>query len=159
MLKFLDHPPEQFDRVLYEVSVPSVVAEKNPVLDAILNTLKEKSWLAAAEEEMNVRLVLEEAIINGMRHGNKYDVNKKVKVIFGEIGNAWAVSFEDEGEGFSPDDLPDPDDPAAVFLEGGRGVFLMNVFMNRVEYYNGGRGVLLVKNIGEASGDASEGGK
>ena len=158
MLKFLDHPPEPFDRVFYEVSVPSVVAEKNPVIDAILGGLKEKSLISAQEEEMNIRLVLEEAIINGMRHGNNYDANKKVKVVFGEIGNAWAVSFEDEGDGFSPDDLPDPDDPAAVFLEGGRGVFLMNVFMNRVEYYNGGRGVLLVKNIG-ASGEAAEGGK
>jgi serine/threonine-protein kinase RsbW len=157
MLKFLAHPPEPFDRVLYEVSVPSVVAEKNPVIDAILAALKEKSYISAQEEEMNVRLVLEEAIINGMKHGNNYDEKKKLKAAFGEIGNAWAVSFEDEGEGFSPGDLPDPDDPASVFLEGGRGVFLMNVFMNRVEFYNGGRGVLLVKNIG-ASGEAAEGG-
>ena len=159
MLKFLDHPPEPFDRIFFEASIPSVVAAKNPVIDAILKTLKEKSYISASDDEMNIRLVLEEGVINGMRHGNKYDEKKKVKIVFGEIGNAWAVSLEDEGEGFSPDDLPDPNDPAAIFLEGGRGVFLMNVFMNRVEYYNGGRGVLLVKNIGGASGEAAKGGE
>jgi serine/threonine-protein kinase RsbW len=143
-MEFSEHEPEGFARLLYEVNIPSEVPAKNPVINTILETLKKKKFLKTNEDEMNLRLVLEEAIINAIRHGNGLDPAKRVKVALGETGAGWGVSVEDEGPGFKPEDLPDPDDPVAIFEEGGRGVFLMSHFMDNVIFFKGGSGVLLL---------------
>jgi serine/threonine-protein kinase RsbW len=143
-MEFSEHEPKGFVRLFYEVNIPSEVPAKNPVINTILETLKEKEFLKTNEDEMNLRLVLEEAIINAIRHGNGLDPAKRVKVALGETGAGWGVSVEDEGPGFNQENLPDPDNPAAIFDEGGRGVFLMNHFMDKVIFFKGGSGVLLL---------------
>ncbi len=155
-MKFLDKPPDPFEKIIFKVEIPSEVSAKNPVIDRILGTIKERDLLSSSDEEMNIRLVLEEAVINGMRHGNKYDVSKKVKVAMGENAEGWGVIIEDEGDGFDEGDLGDPTDPAAIFLEGGRGIFLMSFIMDRVEFFNGGRGVFIFKSF---PGEEKEGGE
>lgn len=144
-MEFQEKRPELFENTLYEASIPSEVAAKNPVIDAILALLDERGHVTTKDDQMNVRLVLEEAIINGIKHGNNLDPEKNVKIYLGESPGGWGVGVEDQGDGFSPDDLPDPDDPASLFLEGGRGVFLMDHFGDRLIYYNGGRGMVFFK--------------
>ncbi len=49
----------------------------------------------------------------------------------------------DEGPGFDPSSLPDPESEEALYQENGRGIFLITKYMHSLEYFEGGRAALL----------------
>jgi CheY-like chemotaxis protein/anti-sigma regulatory factor (Ser/Thr protein kinase) len=51
----------------------------------------------------------------------------------------------DEGDGFDPRQLPDPTDPANLGRVYGRGLLLINTFMDRVEHNESGNQITMVK--------------
>jgi serine/threonine-protein kinase RsbW len=81
-----------------------------------------------------IRLALEEAIVNGFRHGNR---NDPTKVVFfrARIGeqSAW-FEVEDQGPGFDPRAIPDPTDQFNIEMPSGRGVMLIKAYMTEAEY-------------------------
>jgi CheY-like chemotaxis protein/anti-sigma regulatory factor (Ser/Thr protein kinase) len=52
----------------------------------------------------------------------------------------------DEGEGFNPELLPDPTDPTNLERVSGRGLLLIQTFMDRVEHNERGNQIIMVKN-------------
>jgi CheY-like chemotaxis protein/anti-sigma regulatory factor (Ser/Thr protein kinase) len=54
----------------------------------------------------------------------------------------------DEGEGFNPDLLPDPTDPANLERVYGRGLLLIQTFMDRVEHNEQGNQITMIKRRG-----------
>ena len=58
--------------------------------------------------------------------------------------------MRDEGQGFEPDDVPDPRGADRMHLHHGRGVFLMRQLMDQCEYRKGGTEVLLYKSLAAA---------
>jgi serine/threonine-protein kinase RsbW len=48
------------------------------------------------------------------------------------------ISVEDQGEGFDPENLPDPTDEDRLELPSGRGVLLIRAYMSEVEYNDRG---------------------
>ena len=62
------------------------------------------------------------------------------------------MKIEDEGPGFDPLKLPDPTKKENLLLEGGRGVFLMQKLMDKVEYDDKGNKVSMIKLIKEKKG-------
>jgi CheY-like chemotaxis protein/anti-sigma regulatory factor (Ser/Thr protein kinase) len=54
----------------------------------------------------------------------------------------------DEGEGFDPESLPDPTDPANLGRVCGRGLLLIQTFMDRVEHNERGNQITMVKRRG-----------
>lgn len=81
-----------------------------------------------------IRLALEEAIVNGFRHGNRNDPNKVV--FFRARIDEKSASFEveDQGPGFDPKAIPDPTDQFNIEMPSGRGVMLINAYMTDAEY-------------------------
>lgn len=53
--------------------------------------------------------------------------------------------IRDEGSGFNIDDLPDPTDPENLLKASGRGIMLMNAFMDSVSFNDQGNEVTLIK--------------
>jgi CheY-like chemotaxis protein/anti-sigma regulatory factor (Ser/Thr protein kinase) len=53
--------------------------------------------------------------------------------------------IRDEGEGFDPEVLPDPTDPANLGRVSGRGLLLIQTFMDRVEHNERGNQITMVK--------------
>ena len=88
---------------------------------------------------------MEEALVNAVKHGNKYDPAKKVHVRVGISSNLFRAEIADEGDGFDPDKLPDPTDPDYLDKPNGRGVMLMRNFMTKVEYNPKGNAVFMEK--------------
>ncbi len=134
--------PDRFGTVFYTKTIPAVIAIKNDVIDDILDGLRKLSLL---DDEMGIRLCLDEAICNSIQHGCDEDPNKKVTVECYSEGIRWGVVFTDEGEGFPPRDLPDFSNPENLFAEGGRGLFLMNYYMDSMEYCGKGNILELTK--------------
>lgn len=114
-----------------------------PLLDEILNTLMNNGW----ENKLvfGIHLSMEEALVNAVKHGNKYNPAKKVHVRVGISLNLFRSEISDEGDGFDPAKLPDPTDPDYLDKPNGRGVMLMRNFMTRVIYNDRGNAVFMEK--------------
>ncbi len=92
-----------------------------------------------------IRLALEEALINAIKHGNQLDRSKKVCVAFAITEGAFYVRVGDEGCGFNPDDVPDPTLAENLERACGRGLMLMRHYMNEVRFLDRGNVVLMWK--------------
>ena len=92
-----------------------------------------------------LRLSLEEALTNAIRHGNVGDGRKKVRIRYQVNQDRIDVYVADEGSGFDPDQVPDPTQAENLELPTGRGIMLMRAYMNEVEYSQMGNTVHLVK--------------
>ncbi|MCS7016043.1 MAG: ATP-binding protein [Gemmatales bacterium] len=92
-----------------------------------------------------VRLALEEAVANAMKHGNRLLPHKCVEVALGLGEDSVWIRVCDEGEGFDPDQVPDPTAEENLERPSGRGILLMRHFMDHVEYRDRGRTVFMVR--------------
>lgn len=114
-----------------------------PVLDILLAQIPSR-WHA------EIRLGLQEALVNAAKHGNKLDPGKTVSVRFSMVeGQYWWV-ISDEGTGFSPpcDCHSDPeqhlpDDEA----ESGRGMCILHQIFDQVHWNHQGTELRLCKQV------------
>jgi anti-sigma regulatory factor (Ser/Thr protein kinase) len=61
--------------------------------------------------------------------------------------------IRDEGKGFDMAKIPDPTDPENLVLPYGRGVMLINCFMDEVRYNDVGNEVTMIKRYGSSRSD------
>ena len=80
-------------------------------------------------ERFAVRLALEEAVMNAIRHGHHYDRSKHVHLRYHVTQECLLAEVEDEGPGFNPAAVPDPREPENLECESGRGLLLMRNYM------------------------------
>jgi len=93
-----------------------------------------------------IKLSLEEALINAIKHGNGDDPAKKVHIEAKVTPKRFEVIIEDEGKGFERNCVPDPTADENLCKCSGRGILLMERFMNRVQWTHGGRRIKMIKN-------------
>ncbi len=92
-----------------------------------------------------VHLTLEEAFLNAVKHGNKMDPSKKVKVEYSIDADKIEISITDQGSGFQPEAVDDPRFGENLFKPGGRGLLLMNSYMDMVKFNQQGNSVSMVR--------------
>lgn len=91
-----------------------------------------------------VRLALEEAVVNGFKHGNQNRPGSTVKLEWSVDTDRIRILVEDQGVGFEPDQVPDPREPENLERPSGRGIMLMRAYMTRVEYSKSGNRVEMI---------------
>ena len=92
-----------------------------------------------------IHLALEEAFTNAVVHGNRSNPEKRIDVEFLITPEKLDISITDEGQGFDPDEVPDPRCNGNLYKSSGRGVLLIKAYMDVVEYNQRGNCVHLVK--------------
>ena len=92
-----------------------------------------------------VHLSLEEAFVNAIKHGNQGDSSKHILVECLITPEKFDISIGDEGFGFDPDGLPDPRCNGNVYKSNGRGVLLIQSYMDVVEYNSRGNCIHMIK--------------
>ena len=92
-----------------------------------------------------VKLALEEALVNAIRHGNNLDPTKRVHVRYTVTPERIDIRITDEGQGFNPNEVPDPTAPENLERPCGRGLLLMRHYMTEVHYSDCGRAVQMCK--------------
>jgi len=137
----------------FEITIPSETAQGLAVQERIVNLLESMDY--SSRDVFGMRLALEEALVNAMKHGNGMDPNKKVRVSCCVDSQQARIEIEDEGEGFRPEDVPDPTDIENLEKPCGRGIMLMKAFLTVVEYSETGNRVILEKlrSTGDENGD------
>jgi len=126
-----------------EVTIPSDLAEARRVQELIECALQASAY--SEHDIFSIKLALEEALVNAIKHGNQMDPDKRVFVSFQVTPERFEVRITDEGEGFNPGDVPDPTEDWNLEKPCGRGLLLMRGFMTEVEYHGRGNVVTMAK--------------
>ena len=128
--------------------MPSVPDSRETIERAVTEALERRG--CGEDVLFAVRLALEEAVVNAIRHGNKADPNKKIRVDYLLEDTRLEVNIEDEGPGFDLESVPDPTAEENLEADHGRGILLMRVYMDEVAYSERGNRVTLIKFLGNA---------
>ncbi|MGY2802547.1 serine/threonine-protein kinase RsbW [Thermostichus sp. MS-CIW-25] len=130
------------------ISFPSTLYTQ-PVLDLLISKVP-PAWRA------EVRLGLQEAIINAVRHGNGLDPNKKVIIEYASSEPFYQWLVRDQGPGFRPQcklhlcqhGISETEEEDSVPLSrSGRGMLLLTQIFDFVEWNEMGNQVYLAKYI------------
>jgi len=109
-------------------TIPSELAAGHRVLDELLAKLSTETW--TPRELFGIRLALEEAVVNAIKHGNCLDCNKQVDVECRSTADGLWIRVE---------------------VPNGRGIMLMRNYMSRVEYNACGNVVVMEKHRAASS--------
>jgi len=142
-LQRVDTSPPTEVREKIDLELPSDLALMNSVLEYLLDRV-DKLGLVKVEQS-NLFVALDEAFVNAVKHGNRNDPGKLLRVTAELSAREAIFTVEDEGEGFDVHEIPDPTDPANLFKSSGRGVLLIYNIMDEVEYSRGGAKLRMVK--------------
>ncbi|MGI8620016.1 MAG: ATP-binding protein [Gemmatimonadaceae bacterium] len=133
-------------RVALEIEIPSNVHEIERVVELVQ---KECRQLKIEPEKcsLNVPVALTEALSNAILRGNGEDASKRVRVraSVNRAGDMLVVDVIDQGKGFDlPSSTRNCTTPENLVREDGRGLYLMQCLVNRVEQFvDGGNTVRL----------------
>jgi serine/threonine-protein kinase RsbW len=152
--------PDELDRLIeqFDMTIPSETAAGQSVQERIVQQLEQLQY--DERDVFGIRLAIEEALVNAIKHGNQMDPSKNV-VIRCRIGSHKVrIEIEDQGEGFQPEEVPDPTADENIERPCGRGIMLMRAFMNLIEFNATGNCVILEKHrtLPEEGGEASNNG-
>ncbi len=113
------------------------------------------------EDVMKISMAVREASVNAILHGNSYDPNKKMTLIFERTPDSLVIRVADQGEGLNPEEVPDPLAPENLLKQSGRGIFLIRSFMDEVRFRDlePGTEVTLIKRVHGESADRKEASK
>jgi serine/threonine-protein kinase RsbW len=125
------------------LAIPSDPAEARRVQERIEQLLY--SHHVNDRDVFSIKLALEEALINAIKHGNQMDRAKRVHVTYRLLPGRFEVAVTDEGPGFDPGAVPDCTAPENLERPSGRGLMLMRHYMTQVAYNDRGNGVIMHK--------------
>ncbi len=115
-----------------------------PILDLLLAEVP-------AQLQAELRLGLQEALVNAAKHGNNLDPGKRVVVRFSLIDTQYWWIISDQGSGFSRSPTACDTDPTAYLppdeAESGRGLSILHQIFDQVEWNRKGTELRLCKQL------------
>jgi serine/threonine-protein kinase RsbW len=116
-------------------------------IDDFIDSLLERIFQTPKQHNsvFNIKLALHEAIINAVKHGNKMKQHLNVQVEIIKEDGQLTIQVTDQGEGFDFKKIPDPITPENLEKLNGRGIFLIQNAMDRVEFTDQGRTIKMMK--------------
>lgn len=123
--------------------LPSRLGAESALIERLLEELARSGW--SDRDQFGIRLAVEEALVNAIKHGNQLQPDKQVRVQCKLSNERFWIDITDQGSGFNPQSLPDPTAPENLDRPSGRGVLLMQSFMSHVEFNDIGNRVIMEK--------------
>jgi serine/threonine-protein kinase RsbW len=114
-----------------------------PTIDDLIRLLESAGYFG--KELFAIRLALEEALVNAIKHGHKGDASKEVQLRYYLASACLLVEVEDQGAGFQPQEVPDPFAAENLERSSGRGLLLMRNYMTWVRYNERGNRVTMCR--------------
>lgn len=135
--------------------IRSELRETQVPKDRILDALRRNNF--DEEAVFAVKLALEEALTNAVKHGNQCDPCKCVTVRYAVDDEKAVIAIQDQGAGFAPDTVPDCTSPERLPVPNGRGIMLIRAYMDEVCYADDGREVIFTRRKDSTRSPAEEG--
>lgn len=120
------------------VAEHTVKTELDSTLDSVDQA--EQTVLAEAramgfdeDEQHRIGIAVRECMVNAVVHGNCYNARKKVHLSVARTPRKLDILIADQGEGFDLDNVPDPLAEENILRQSGRGVLMIQAFMDEFE--------------------------
>lgn len=136
-----DYVQDLHENIQFEL--PSAISLMHIVLEYLMKRVERLGVIKP--EKSNLFVALDEAFVNAVKHGNKFDASKLVRISAEVSSKEARFTIEDEGEGFDVNSIPDPLDPENLFKTSGRGVLFIYNIMDEVKYNERGNRLTMVK--------------
>ncbi len=159
-------------------TIPNELHNTLPLIDLLTEKI-ERVGICNQSELMNVRLALDEALVNAIVHGNleiasqskgntldellsfnqlvkersqmeTYNT-RQVQVTTQLTQDFVSFTVEDEGQGFSWQSIPDSFEDVEILANHGRGLILIHAFMSKVEFNEKGNKITMIKKKGDSA--------
>lgn len=111
------------------------------------NIIADAKLMGYEENDLHdkIPVTVDEAVTNAIKHGNKFQGDKKVFIDTDINTDRIKIVVADEGNGFDVCAVPDPTDPMNFLRPSGRGILFMNIGMDEVRYNEKGNVLTLIK--------------
>ncbi len=108
---------------LLKTKYPTIKEIRRAIVEDIISLLA-KYKIQLGLDNLELYLIIDEAITNAMEHGNKWDQNKYVHIDVAKDTNQLYITITDEGKGFRH-----PNSHSTTHLKPrGRGIFIIKQF-------------------------------
>lgn len=131
---------EDWDRISTPESLEATKDEFDDLIESV--NLKE-------EDKTDLKLGFIEVATNAMLHGNKFS-GDHVSISIRITPEQAIITAQDYGEGFDPNAVPDPTDPANLLKTSGRGLFMLKENLKfQIEHSDGGRKITITRKLNQ----------
>ena len=118
-----------------EVEMDSTLETVDDAEALVLKIAEESGF---EEEDLHkIGMAVREAMVNAVVHGNRYNLKKKVHLSAAFENGRLSIWIADEGEGFELKDLPDPLAEENLLRQSGRGLLLIQAFVDEFDMRRG----------------------
>ena len=141
-------PEKDFDPdKLHSILRVTLSADRNavdPVVQEVMAAVRQMKCMDGKEDA--IALALQEALANAVIHGAKEDPTKTVEcLVSSDEERGVLIVVRDPGPGFTPEAIPSCAVGENVYSNHGRGIFLINQLMDKVEFRKNGTEIRMVK--------------
>jgi len=119
-------------------------------ITSILEKINFKESLSE-DDEYDFRLILEEALINAIHHGNDFDTRLKVKAKIILENDLLTITVADEGKGFDYNALSNSLEGNEKFEKSGRGMILLRKISDEIKFNETGSEITIIKKLKKVS--------
>ncbi|MCX7923663.1 MAG: ATP-binding protein [Clostridia bacterium] len=137
---------------VYNSLISSNINNVGSTVSDILFYLREAYNEIGEDCLFELRVILNELILNAVRHGNKEESNKQVKISVGVTGNEYMfLIIEDQGEGYNYKCIVEENQNINELFdicnmkETGRGVMIVRTLCDRLKFNKKGNKVVVLK--------------
>ncbi len=138
-----DFDPEKLSlrvRVTLAASRESV----GPVVEQVMEAIRNVKCVDGKADA--IELSLQEALANAVVHGAKEDPSKSVECLVAcDDERGVLIIVRDPGTGFDPGAIPKCTMGENLFVDHGRGIFLINQLMDEVKFHKNGTEIHMLK--------------
>ena len=122
------------------MTIPATLSAINPVVEGILEIAR--TLKCAPGKEFEIETAIRESLANAILHGCHNDASQKIQcmVTCDETAELLIV-VRDPGNGFDSSSLANPLSAENIYSNHGRGIHLINQFMDEVRIEEGGRAI------------------
>ncbi len=138
----------------YSSSVPSTIDSIRIVVEELISSLQRECGELNESFLFELKVILNELLINAIRHGNLEDENKGVKINAGiGLHGKLYIIIEDEGCGYdfvhTCDQLKPfcEDTQTSDMSESGRGILILRSLCDKVKVNSKGNKIIVLKEI------------
>ena len=124
-----------------------VLPSQRSLMEEVAGTIANVAKIFGFPEKlvaMNIPLTVDELFLNAVIHGNKEDISQIVCINVVLDANQISITISDQGKGFDWERVLARNTPTDLENEGGRGIFLVKHYVDKISYNKTGNSVTVV---------------
>ncbi len=133
------------EREVFEIELPTDTRFVESLSDYLVE--RTVAYGLINPKRSNLFVALDEALTNAIKHGNRNEIARRVRLKAEFSHREARFTITDEGEGFAQESVPDPLKSVNLLKESGRGLMLIRHIMDEVHFNECGNAITMIKHL------------